>query len=391
MRVALAQAAGERGRGAVASERREGEPGARRRRLARIIVGLGVVRRAGECTSIAAPQLKQRRALRKAALALTGCRRLTRAPASLTANPQTSPSRDARRPHECPTDCPPAVRRRPRPSMAEPPPPTAPAEPQPAPAEPDSDCARPSSSHGEPEATTAVKDFDPAAPDDPVPQEDASQGPSREGTPPPLPPRPRNLTAKASTDSFRFSASANGSPRPTLQSKATTALSIHDVQSYSETLRDVIASPASRHFSFSSGARPGPSTSGSETGDATSVKSYVPTLEAGADVESILGEVMSEQESSVWRSLGGDFPNVDNEAALFPENPSFRRAFEREFDELEEFKADGSNEGQAVLPLQKMLADGRAACRGFDVSMEIQIEALPNSVLGRKAHIQPPR
>ncbi|KAB2576135.1 Vacuolar fusion protein MON1 [Lasiodiplodia theobromae] len=228
--------------------------------------------------------------------------------------------------------------------MAEPPPPAAPAEPQPAPAEPDSDCARPSSSHGEPEATTAVKDFDPAAPDDPVPQEDASQGPSREGTPPPLPPRPRNLTAKASTDSFRFSASANGSPRPTLQSKATTALSIHDVQSYSETLRDVIASPASRHFSFSSGARPGPSTSGSETGDATSVKSYVPTLEAGADVESILGEVMSEQESSVWRSLGGDFPNVDNEAALFPENPSFRRAFEREFDELEEFKADGSNE-----------------------------------------------
>ncbi|OMP86051.1 Vacuolar fusion protein MON1 [Diplodia seriata] len=227
--------------------------------------------------------------------------------------------------------------------MAEP----QPAEPQPAPAEPDSDSPRPSSSHGgdgEPEATTAAKDFDPRAPDDPVQaQDDAPQAPSRESTPPPLPPRPRNLAAKASTDSFRFSASANGSPRPQLQSKATTALSIHDVQSYSDTLRDVIASPASRRFSFNS-PRVGPSASASEAGDATSVKSYVPTLETGVDVESMLGEVIPEHESSVWRSLGGAFPNVDNEAALFPDDASFRMAFEREFDELEEFRADGSNE-----------------------------------------------
>ncbi|KKY20196.1 putative vacuolar fusion protein mon1 [Diplodia seriata] len=227
--------------------------------------------------------------------------------------------------------------------MAEP----QPAEPQPAPAAPDSDSPRPSSSHGgdgEPEATTAAKDFDPRAPADPVQdQDDAPQAPSRESTPPPLPPRPRNLAAKASTDSFRFSASANGSPRPQLQSKATTALSIHDVQSYSDTLRDVIASPASRRFSFNS-PRVGPSASASEAGDATSVKSYVPTLETGVDVESMLGEVIPEHESSVWRSLGGAFPNVDNEAALFPDDASFRMAFEREFDELEEFRADGSNE-----------------------------------------------
>lgn len=273
--------------------------------------------------------------------------------------------------------------------------PTDPAEPLPQPAEPDTE--RPSSSRadddGQPEATTSAKDFEPRAPDDPVPQDDAAPAaPSREGTPPPLPPRPRTLTTKASTDSFRFSASASGSPRPSLQAKATTALSIPGVQSYSDTLRDAVSSPASRHFSFSS-ARFGPSGSGSgsDAGDTLSVKSYVPTLEAGADVENILGEVMAEQESSIWKSLGRDFPSVEDEAALFPEDPSFRLAFEHEFDELEEFNADGSNEGQTILQLSKTPADSPVACRSSDVSMEIEIEALPDPVVGREAHLQPPR
>ncbi|KAH7036414.1 trafficking protein Mon1-domain-containing protein [Macrophomina phaseolina] len=206
--------------------------------------------------------------------------------------------------------------------------------------------SRPSSAHAHDarlEPTTSARDFEPRAPDDPAPQHEAPAVPSREGTPPPLPPRPRNLTTKASTDSFRFSASANGSPRPALQSKATTALSIPGVQSYSDSLRDAVSSPSSRHFSFSS-ARLGPSRSGSDAGDTTSVRSYVPTLEAGTDVENILGEVIAEQDSSIWKSLGRDFPAVENEAALFPEDPLFRRAFEQEFDELEDFRPDGSNE-----------------------------------------------
>ncbi|KAL1628483.1 Vacuolar fusion protein mon1 [Neofusicoccum ribis] len=222
--------------------------------------------------------------------------------------------------------------------MAEPTPPAPPAEP-PAPASP-----RPArdGDDREPEASTVARDFEPCAADDPdAPDAPAAGVPSREGTPPPLPPRPRNLATKASTDSFRFS--AKGSPRPSLQSKATTALSIPDVQTYSDSLRDAISSPTSRQFSFSS-ARFGPSTNGSDTGDAMSVRSYVPTLEAGTDVEDILGEVIAEQDSSTWKALGRDFPHIDAETALFPDDPAFRAAFDHEFDELEEFKTDGSNE-----------------------------------------------
>lgn len=235
----------------------------------------------------------------------------------------------------------------------------------PKPAEPD-DSARPSSSHSQPDINTSTKDF----------------VPSREATPPPLPPRPRNLATKASTDSFRFSAS--GSPRPTLQSKATIALSIPDVQTYNESLRDGISSPNSHQFSISSTRFAG----GSDAGDNMSVRSYVPTLDAGENVEKVLGEVIPEEESPIWKSLGHHFPLVETEDALFPVDPSFREAFEREFDELEEFRADGSNEGQAALQLSKTLAD---RFRNSDVSMEIQVEALSDPVVCWQTHLQPPR
>ena len=87
----------------------------------------------------------------------------------------------------------------------------------------------------------------------------------------------------------------------------------------------------------------------SDIDDNASVRSYMPRDGMG-DTESILGEVMGQQEKSatertLLRSLGHKF--VDSEAqSMFPVDAQFDAAFNREFDEIEDMNADGSNEGQ---------------------------------------------
>jgi hypothetical protein len=79
-----------------------------------------------------------------------------------------------------------------------------------------------------------------------------------------------------------------------------------------------------------------------------SVRSLAPTTtEAGIDVESILGEVLN-RDSPAWRSITPRAHAGRPEDALFPADPEFQDAFEREFDELDDITSDGLNE-DAVL------------------------------------------
>ncbi|KAK8226165.1 trafficking protein Mon1-domain-containing protein [Phyllosticta capitalensis] len=177
--------------------------------------------------------------------------------------------------------------------------------------------------------------------------DDDNDAPSPEGTPPPLPPRPKRLPvqSKPSYESFRL---GSASPRAPLQSRATTALSLPDVQTY-ESTRDASGPSPTRQFSIA-----GSKAAGSDAGDTASLRSYAPTLEAGAEVESILGEVMAEQENVAWKAMAHPAAGIDAQA-LFPEDPALRAAFDREFEDMDDFAADGSNEEALVLQWRSKL------------------------------------
>lgn len=146
--------------------------------------------------------------------------------------------------------------------------------------------------------------------------------PSREGTPPPLPPRPH----------MGVPAMARQPSRPQLVSKATTQLSISNTQAYGSDARDTRSSNAT-----------------SDGDDSASIRSYAPTL-AAAGGESILGEIVeaggkSRQEQTLRRSLGHGFDDGERQS-MFPPDPDFEAAFDRELDDVDDMAADGSNQGQ---------------------------------------------
>ncbi|KAF2815057.1 DUF254-domain-containing protein [Mytilinidion resinicola] len=166
---------------------------------------------------------------------------------------------------------------------------------------------------------------------------------SREGTPPPLPPRPKNLQLLDGRP--RTSGSLKVS-RPSLQSKATTQLSFADTKSYSDESRDTISPNAGTQKSFTN---LGKDRIGSDADDSLSIKSFAPTLDIGLDAESLLGEVLGDQEKDVIKVLGKPFDGMSGHSdILFSEDPQFAKAFEHEFDEIDDMAADGSNEEAIV-------------------------------------------
>lgn len=188
------------------------------------------------------------------------------------------------------------------------------------------------------------------------PSYSGATSPSREGTPPPLPPRPPlQLGAHSSilSPSTRppSSHSVRRAPsRPQLVSKATTQLSITNTQAFGSDSRDLSdsASPASAQHRHVLPDLPAEGPSDAE--DSASVRSDVPTIsEVGG--ETMLGEVMaatekkSEQDEVLLRSLGRRFDDPEAQS-LFPPDPDFEAAFESEFEDVAEMAADGSNEGQ---------------------------------------------
>lgn len=140
--------------------------------------------------------------------------------------------------------------------------------------------------------------------------------PSREGTPPPLPPRPQLGVPTFSSRPTSSHSILRAPSRPQLVSKATTQLSVTNTQAFGNDPLDDSASPAS-----SRSRSVLPSVSPNATGDAddsASVRSYAPTI-AG---ESILGEIMgaaekSKQEETLLRSLGHRFENAESQS-MFP-------------------------------------------------------------------------
>ncbi|KAF2229134.1 DUF254-domain-containing protein [Viridothelium virens] len=183
---------------------------------------------------------------------------------------------------------------------------------------------------------------------------------SRESSPPPLPARPRQLSRpdRSPFGSYSRPSSAGG---PRLASRATTAVSRADIQtkSYGDERPGGHLLPGSRGVSrqqsFSNLGR-FVSNSKSDGGDSASIRSYIPTLEASGDVESLLGEVLSDYASPAWKKLdacaleqAGYFHDVTYEVDVLND------IFEREFDELEPSRPDGSNEEALMAQFRSKL------------------------------------
>lgn len=172
---------------------------------------------------------------------------------------------------------------------------------------------------------------------------------SRETTPPPLPPRPKNraLSRRGSLTSIRSFRPGTSAGRPQLQGKATIALSLEDVNAISHGA-SASRPPGPRHAGGATHERHF-SKSNSEFDDSTSVQSNVPVLEAGMDMESILGEVLPDRTAAAWEA-GNVEGDVEKRSAMpiFDDDEHFEREFAHEFDELEAVKDDGSNEAMVL-------------------------------------------
>lgn len=171
-----------------------------------------------------------------------------------------------------------------------------------------------------------------------------------EGPRPPLPPRPKKPELLHPGGILH---GPTRSSRPNLQSIATTALSCTDVhtQSFQDGLREKIVAPTDS-TTFGKSSRGAGSvrrfkgwTSG-EGDDSASVRSFAPTVEAGGDVESLLGEVLGgPQETPPWKLRSSHVEAPDPFDLITYEDDPGLKDFEREFDELSELDAEGNNEG----------------------------------------------
>lgn len=174
----------------------------------------------------------------------------------------------------------------------------------------------------------------------------------REELRPPLPPRPSLLqTSRPTTPGSSLS-----SPRPTLQSKATTALSSIDIQtlSFPDGSRGTFSAPSSRNVSESVPGLSGSprisswkvSRNGGEVEDNASLVSYAPTLRANGDLASLLNEGLNSQ-SPAWRLLSTQTDSIRLFETTEYEDTSLAD-FEHEFDEIQDIDSREGNEGEFI-------------------------------------------
>lgn len=165
---------------------------------------------------------------------------------------------------------------------------------------------------------------------------------------PPLPPRPSNIQFTPPGSLQR----PKKATRPTLISQATTAISRTDIhsQSYQDGSRETYATSTDTTPSKGSPRNFGrirrfKAHTGSEGDDSGSARSYLPTLEATEDVESLLGEVLSAgQESPAWKLQTGQELDNPYDSIDF-EDDGVTAEFCHEFDDVGELDPTGSNEG----------------------------------------------
>ena len=177
----------------------------------------------------------------------------------------------------------------------------------------------------------------------------------------------------------------SGYGRPRLRSKASTAVSINDVQLQpSPPGRPSQSRATSTARTVSYAERLG-SRRGSDIGDDASIRSFQSfALDRADNVESLIGDLPAPAKphfggSEVQAGYGDIF------SALASEDAEFRELFRYEFDELEDVNADGSNEGPAS---RSALVSLLTQLRGIIGEMALQAQALPDPLLCRKAHLQ---
>jgi hypothetical protein len=165
---------------------------------------------------------------------------------------------------------------------------------------------------------------------------------------PPLPPRPTNLDLldeRASSGSMRLP--KRMASRPNLQARPTTAVSLADVHT-SNNLSDHDSStlalpsrPVSRKQSSATIDR-FRSRVGSDAAETSSLRSYTNTVGTAAEMESLLGDPFPT--SPAWKSLSAQLEKENPMDHVFDEDDIFSLRMHHEFDELEEFRANGTNE-----------------------------------------------
>lgn len=180
-----------------------------------------------------------------------------------------------------------------------------------------------------------------------LPKQDSEQGTSKEEKRPPLPPRPSRRVSNAPPAIF---SSTNPPTRPRLQATATTAVSRTDIhtQSFEDGSRETSAaskqlSPPTRPWTGWGSIRRLKIHDGD---DSASIRSYAPTIEAGADVESLLGDVLGSDPTSGWNILNGQLEETELQQHDSPDNEVVLHDFDQEFDEIECLDPLGSNEGK---------------------------------------------
>ena len=185
-----------------------------------------------------------------------------------------------------------------------------------------------------------------------------SESISEEEQPPPLPPRPGNAysTERRPSNFLGSLQRPSKSSRPQLQSRSTIAVSLTDIhaQSFQDGSPETYASVSKKtHHQRSPGIKHSferhQNHNGSDADESGSLKSYVPTIEASGDVESLLGDVLgSGEESPAWKLSGGhdeisdpfDLPEEDEAETGFD--------FASEFNELDAVNESGDNEGITI-------------------------------------------
>lgn len=217
---------------------------------------------------------------------------------------------------------------------------------------------------------------------------------------PPLPPRPGTLDMlkEGNHGTGGTPQRAKQSARPNLQSTATTALSRTDVntQAYSDGSRETYAAsaettPPSKPVGVFGSIKRFKGISGSEGGDSASVKSYVPTLEAGGDAESLLGEVLgASQETPAWKLLSTQYEAPDPFDSLMFENNEATVDFYREFDEIRGGEFGEQNEG-SISSILKLSGQGVLirSLRATASPMAIEAKTFFDSFIRWKTDLQP--
>ena len=176
--------------------------------------------------------------------------------------------------------------------------------------------------------------------------------------PPPLPPRPTNLNLLREGSYIAAESPPNTKllSRPKLQSTPTIALSRPNIhtQSHPDGSTETYATPkqstpSGKSWSGLGSVRRLRLRDGSDGDDSASIRSYAPTLEAGGELASLLGENFdSSRQDPGWKTLEAQFEAAGlTDCFNYEEDENLSR-FEEEFDELGELDSEGTNEGELL-------------------------------------------